>query len=151
MNSFFDTVFSYLPSVGGAAVGSIVMVLATVMGHLFGPFEAPLECLCIIVAVDYITGVLAAYIDPNEWLDSKKGFKGIARKVVLFSLVVVAHYCDGLLGGGDGIRNMVCWFFIGNEGISVLENANKAGLPIPKKLKDSLITISNYTKDKGEK
>ena len=144
MNAYIG---DFLPSWAGAATWFTVMTFATAAQHMIGTFDNVVEFLVIAMVIDYITGVLAAYIDPNSQLSSSKGLKGISRKVMIVALVVVAHYCDVSLGQDTVVRNMTCWFFIGNEGLSILENAAKAGLPIPPKLKDSLAAIAQ----KGDK
>ena len=98
------------------------------------------------MAIDYITGILAAYINPDMQLNSQRGFKGICKKIVILLLVALAHELDRATGQ-PAVQSLVVWFFLGNEGLSIIENAAKAGLPIPKKLRD---TLEQLTDKKGE-
>ena len=97
--------------------------------------------------LDYISGVIAAYINPNLALNSQKGFKGIMKKVMILVLVSLAHFVDSATGQVLA-QSIVVWFFIGNEGLSIVENASKAGLPIPDKLKDTLEQLKEQRGDK---
>lgn len=132
---------SLIPSENGTILGLGVALGGTMLDRLFGGFDIVFEFLIVIMIIDYLTGVLAAYINPNEQLSSAKGWLGFLKKLLILCLIVVANYVDTALGQ-DIVRNAVCWFFISNEGLSVLENAGKAGVPIPRKLKDSLKVLS---------
>ena len=110
-----------------AATGGLV-------GWYLGGFDASLYTLLAFVVVDYITGVLCAVIEKN--LASAIGFRGIFQKVMIFLLVGIANVLDTkILGAGAMLRSAVIFFYIANEGISILENAGRMGLPIPEKLK----------------
>lgn len=108
----------------------------------FGPWNDALQCLVAAMVIDYITGMAAAFINPNLALNSQRGFRGIAKKVLMLAVISFAHYIDVALG-----QRILCaavtWFYIGNEGLSIIENAAKAGLPIPNKLKNTLEQLSN--------
>ncbi len=87
--------------------------------------------------VDYITGVMCAIVDKK--LSSSVGFKGICRKVLIFTLVGIANILDvAVIGTGSVLRTAVIFFYLSNEGVSLLENAAHLGLPIPAKMKDIL-------------
>ena len=89
------------------------------------------------MTIDYITGVMCAVADHT--LSSEVGFKGIARKVLIFLLVGIGHILDTqVIGSGSVLRTAVIFFYISNEGVSLVENAAHLGLPIPEKLKDVL-------------
>jgi toxin secretion/phage lysis holin len=109
------------------------------LGWFLGGLDGFLYALIAFVAVDYLTGVLCAVVDKN--LCSEIGAKGIAKKVLIFALVGVGHILDtkilGVAGdtGGGAVRTAVIFFYLSNEGISLLENAAHLGLPIPEKLK----------------
>ena len=93
-----------------------------------------LYALVLFVVVDYITGVMCAAADHK--LSSEVGFKGICRKVLIFLLVGIGHVLDTqIIGTGSVLRTAVIFFYLSNEGISLLENAGHLGLPIPEKLK----------------
>lgn len=112
----------------------MVSVIGAYVGGLLGGIDGFLYALIIIVIIDYMTGVMVAF--SQKKLSSEIGFKGIARKVLIFLLVCVANIIDNkLLANGSAIRTAVIFFYISNEGISILENTAKMGLPIPEKLK----------------
>lgn len=93
--------------------------------------------LIAFVVIDYITGVMCAIADKS--LSSAIGFKGICRKVLIFALVGVGHILDTqVVGNGSVMRTAVIFFYISNEGVSLIENAVHLGLPVPQKLKDVL-------------
>jgi toxin secretion/phage lysis holin len=96
------------------------------------------------MCLDYLTGVIVAYV--FGLLSSKTGFRGIVKKVAILALVIVAHQIDLVAGQGLLVRTMVTWFFLGNEGLSILENSAKMGVPIPSVLKDKLAQL---TEEKG--
>lgn len=104
------------------------------LGYFLGGCDGLLVALVIFAAMDYITGVMCAVADKN--LSSEVGFKGICRKVLIFMLVGVANILDvQVIGTGSVLRTAVIFFYLSNEGISLLENAGHLGLPIPEKLK----------------
>lgn len=93
-----------------------------------------LIALLAFVVIDYITGVMCAVVDKK--LSSAVGFKGIFKKVLIFALVGVGHILDTMvIGTGSVLRTAVIFFYLSNEGISLIENAGHLGLPIPAKLK----------------
>ena len=107
------------------------------LGYFLGGCDGLLIALVVFVAVDYITGVMCAVSDKK--LSSAVGFKGICRKVLIFALVGGGHILDTrVIGAGSVLRTAVIFFYLSNEGISLLENAAHLGLPVPKKLKDVL-------------
>ncbi len=108
--------------------------LGGALGAVMGGFDGFLYALVVFVVVDYITGLMAAAVEKK--LSSEVGFKGIFKKVVIFSLVAVGHIVDmHIIGEGSVLRTAVIFFYLSNEGISILENAARTGLPIPGKLK----------------
>lgn len=108
-----------------------------VCGFLWGQLDGLVYALTTFMVMDYITGLISAYIAKK--LSSKVGFYGIAKKVFIMVLVAVGHILDAhVLGGGSVCRSAVTGFYLANEGISILENAGKIGLPLPKKLIDVL-------------
>lgn len=111
--------------------------ICAVCGFLFGQFDGLLYALIAFMTLDYITGLIVAYL--RKELSSKTGFTGIAKKVFIMALVAVGHILDvNVLGGGAVCRSAVIGFYLANEGISILENAGNIGLPLPKKLADVL-------------
>lgn len=129
-------------------IGGGVAFVGVMLQHFFGAWNNQMEVLLIFMVVDYLTGLSAAFIQNNVYLDSRKGFKGIIKKIVILCLVVLAHQIDVLIGQNTLTRNVVLFFFIGNEGLSILENASNCGLPVPKKLKD---TLAQFTEIKTKK
>ena len=100
-----------------------------------------LYALVAFVIIDYITGLMVAILEKR--LSSEVGFRGIFKKVVLFSLVAVGHIVDSRLLQNEGvIRTAVIFFYLSNEGISILENTAKIGLPVPEKLKNILAQLN---------
>lgn len=115
------------------------------LGWFLGGMDGFLYALIAFVVIDYLTGVMCAIVDKK--LSSNVGFRGIFRKVLIFVMVGVGHVIDTqLIGDGSVLRTAVIFFYISNEGVSLLENASHIGLPIPQKLKDVLAQLH----DRGE-
>lgn len=107
------------------------------LGWFLGGLDGFLYTLIAFVVIDYITGLMAAVVEKK--LSSEIGFKGIFKKVLIFMLVGIGHILDAhIVGDGSVFRTAVVFFYISNEGISIIENAGRIGLPIPQKLKDIL-------------
>ena len=116
------------------------------LGYFLGGCDGLLYALIAFVVIDYITGVMCAII--NRELSSAVGFKGIFRKVLIFLLVGIANIIDvQVIGTGAVLRTAVIFFYISNEGVSLLENAGHLGLPIPEKIK----TVLEQLHDRAEK
>lgn len=116
---------------------SIQLVFASIggwLGYFLGGCDGLLYALLAFVVIDYITGVMCAIADKN--LSSEVGFNGICRKVLIFLLVGIANVLDvQVIGTGSVLRTAVIFFYISNEGVSLLENAAHLGLPVPEKIK----------------
>ena len=107
------------------------------LGYFLGGCDGLLIALVVFVAVDYVTGVMCAISDKK--LSSEVGFKGICRKVLIFLLVGIANILDvQVIGTGSVLRTAVIFFYLSNEGVSLLENAAHLGLPVPEKMKEIL-------------
>ena len=116
------------------------------LGWFLGGVDGFLYALVAFVAIDYVTGTMCAIVD--RVLSSEIGYRGIFKKVLIFALVGVAHIIDqNIIGDGSIIRTAVIFFYLSNEGISIIENATRLGLPIPEKLRDVLEQL----KDGGDK
>lgn len=116
------------------------------LGWFLGGCDGLLYALLAFVVIDYITGVMCAVADHT--LSSAVGFKGICRKVLIFALVGIGHILDTqVIGNGSVLRTAVIFFYISNEGVSLVENAAHLGLPIPEKLK----TVLEQLHDRSEK
>jgi toxin secretion/phage lysis holin len=117
------------------------------LGYFLGGMDGLLIALIVFAVLDYITGVMFAIEDKT--LSSAVGFRGIARKVIIFMLVGVGHILDThVVGTGSALRTAVIFFYLSNEGISLLENAAHLGLPIPEKLKAILEQIHSRSEKK---
>lgn len=122
MKEFWNTIQLIFTAIGGW------------LGYFLGGCDGLLIALVVFVVADYITGVMCAIADKE--LSSEVGFKGICRKVLIFILVGIANILDvQVIGTGSVLRTAVIFFYLSNEGVSLLENAGHLGLPIPEKLK----------------
>lgn len=137
---------SWMPTGTEAQVGTATGAGGALVSYFLGWNEA-LEALLVLMVIDYMTGLLAAYICPDMKLNSTRGLKGICKKIMILLLVVLAHELEKA-AGVPAVQSVVTWFFIGNEGLSVIENAAKAGVPVPKRLRD---TLEQLTKEQEAK
>src|SRR5690625_3642101 len=129
-----NTAFRWL-QVALAALGGFV-------GWFLGGLDGFLYALVALMVADYITGVMCAIVDKT--LSSEVGFRGIFKKVLILVLVGIGHIIDThLIGDGSVLRTAIIFFYCSNEGVSMLENAARLGLPIPEKLKDILAQLHN--------
>lgn len=119
------------------------------IGWFFGELDGFFYALLAFVVIDYLTGVMCAIADRS--LSSEVGFRGIFRKVLIFVMVGAGHILDAqVVGSGDALRTAVIFFYISNEGVSLLENAAHIGLPVPEKLKEVLAQLHDREKGDGE-
>ena len=119
------------------------------LGYFLGGCDGLLIALVIFAVADYITGVMCAVADKK--LSSEVGFKGICRKVIIFMLVGIAHIIDvNVIATGSVLRTAVIFFYLSNEGVSLLENAGHLGLPIPEKLKIVLEQLHDRSEKSDE-
>lgn len=124
--------------VGFAAIGGW-------LGWVLGGYDGFLYTLIAFVVIDYITGFMAAIVEQK--LSSEIGFKGIFKKVLIFTMVAIGHILDSrIIGDGSVLRTAVIFFYLSNEGISIIENTSRVGLPIPEKLKDILVQLNGDKK-----
>ena len=137
---------SWIPTGTEAQVGTATGAGGALVSYFLGWNEA-LEALLVLMVIDYMTGLLAAYICPDMKLNSTRGLKGICKKIMILLLVVLAHELEKA-AGVPAVQSVVTWFFIGNEGLSIIENAAKAGVPVPKRLRD---TLEQLTKEQEAK
>lgn len=119
--------------------------LGTGLVYLLGGFDVAIQCLLIAIVLDYITGMIKAFVTKN--LSSSIGFKGIAKKVGILILVMLSVLVDRVTGESGAIRTLIIYYFVANEGLSIIENLGEAGLPIPKPIKDALLALKKGTKD----
>lgn len=133
MKTIWNTIQFTLTTIGGW------------LGYFLGGLDGLVYALVIFVSLDYITGLMKSVVEKR--LSSEVGAKGIFKKVIIFFLVGIAHIIDSrLIGTGSAIRTAVVFFYISNEGISIIENAAILGVPIPQKLKNVLAQL-NKEKD----
>ena len=137
MKDFWNTIQLIFAAVGGW------------LGYFLGGCDGLLYALIAFVAIDYITGVMCAISDKT--LSSEVGFKGICRKVLIFLLVGIGHIVDAqVIGSGGVMRTAVIFFYLSNEGISLIENAAHLGLPVPDKLKAVLEQLHDRAEKGGD-
>lgn len=137
MKEFWNTIQLIFAAVGGW------------LGYFVGGCDGLLYALIGFVALDYVTGVMCAISDQK--LSSEVGFKGICRKVLIFALVGIGHLLDTHIFGETGVlRTAVIFFYLSNEGVSLLENASYLGLPIPERLKAVLEQLHDRAEKGGD-
>ena len=137
MKEFWTTIQLAFAAVGGW------------LGWFLGGCDGLLYALIAFVVIDYITGVMCAVVDKK--LSSEIGFKGIFKKILIFALVGVGHLIDAhVIGTGSVLRTAVIFFYISNEGVSLVENAGHLGLPIPAKLKAVLEQLHDRAEKEDE-
>ena len=137
MKEFWNTIQLVFAAIGGW------------LGCFLGGCDGLLIALVVFVVVDYLTGVMCAIADHK--LSSAVGFKGICRKVLIFLLVGIANILDvQVIGSGSVLRTAVIFFYISNEGVSLVENAAHLGLPVPDKLKDVLEQLHDRDGKEGQ-
>ena len=137
MKEFWNTIQLAFAAVGGW------------LGYFLGGCDGLLYALIAFVAIDYITGVMCAISDKT--LSSEVGFKGICRKVLIFLLVGIGHIVDAqVIGSGGVLRTAVIFFYLSNEGVSLIENAAHLDLPVPDKLKAVLEQLHDRAEKGGD-
>ena len=124
---------------------TLVAVIGTICTWLFGAWDTPIGILILFMVLDYITGFIRGYV--NKELSSDIGLKGIARKVIILIVLIVAVGLDRLINTGTWLfRSLICYFYIANEGLSLLENCASLGVPIPSKILDALAQLKDGEK-----
>ena len=119
------------------------------VGWFLGGVDGFMYALITFVVIDYLTGLMVAVLEKK--LSSQIGFRGIFKKVLIFAFVGIGNIIDVyIIKNGSAIRTAVIFFYISNEGISIIENATKIGLPIPQKLKDILEQINKEEEKNNE-
>ena len=120
--------------------------IGTFLTFIFGDWDVALQCLVIAIAIDYISGIIKAFI--NKDLSSKIGLKGLLKKVGVLLIVALATLIDRITGESGAVRTLVIYYFVANEGLSVVENLGEAGLPIPDVIKKALKSLKSQSKEK---
>lgn len=132
MENAWDKIIKVLAAIGGAIAG------------VFGGWDKLLMVLLAMMAIDYVSGVIVAILGKSQkteygGLSSKVGAKGLAKKGLMMLVVLVAALLDRAIGAQSAVfRDAACWFYIANEGLSLLENLSLAGVPFPTKMKELL-------------
>ena len=124
-------------------ISDFLSVILTTLVYILGGFDVALKSLIIIVIIDYLTGVGSAYY--NKKVSSKKGLKGIIKKFCYFLIVALAVVIDNLMGQSGVIRTLVIYFFVANDGISIIENMAEMDVKLPKKLIESLEDLKHQS------
>jgi toxin secretion/phage lysis holin len=126
---------------------AVFSAMGAAFSFLVGGVDKLLLALLVLITMDYFTGIIAAW--KLGALNSKKGFEGVIRKVVILIMIIVAHWVDVALGGADTLRTMVIFAYIGNEGLSIVENIDRLGYGefIPQVIKDKLAQLRIEKKD----
>lgn len=123
---------------------SILAVISTGLIYLLGGLDIAMTCLLIAIILDYVSGMLKAFI--TKQVSSRVGFKGILKKVSILLVVMLAVLIDRVTGDTGAIRTLVVYYFVANEGLSVLENLGQAGVPIPQSIKKALKALKKESK-----
>lgn len=134
---------------GDIFINKVVWFIGSIISLIFlitGGEDKMMNCLIILMTIDYLTGVAKAFI--IEKVNSKAGFKGLLKKMVMILVVVLAYQIDLLFESKFGIKSLTVGILLGNEGLSILENASICGVPIPEKLKNML---EQYKDSKNKK
>ena len=126
------------------AINNVFSVILTTIIYLLGGIDIALQSLLIVIVIDYLTGIASAIY--NKELSSKMGFKGIIKKFSYLLVVALSVVIDNLLGQSGLIRSLVIYFFVANDGLSIIENIAEMNIKLPQKLIDALEQI----KKKGE-
>lgn len=127
---------------------SIASMIATGLLYLVGGLDVALGCLLVCIILDFMSGVVKAYITKD--LCSSIGFKGILKKVSILIIVMLSVLIDRVTGESGAIRTLVIYYFVANEGLSIIENLGEAGVPIPAIIKDSLKALRKESKGKSK-
>lgn len=122
----------------------ILADIGTVLLFIFGGWDIALQCLLIAIVIDYISGLIKAF--NSKTLDSKIGIKGILKKFGILCIVALSVVVDRITGESGAVRTLVIYYFVANEGLSILENLSIAGLPIPQSIKKSLQALKKESK-----
>ena len=138
MNNVLKVLQSVFTAVGGA------------LGYFIGGCDGLVIALLSFVVIDYVTGVFLAF--EKKEISSEVGFHGICKKILIFILVGVANILDVyVIQTGAILRTATIFFYLANEGISILENASALGLPVPKKIQDALAQLKKKSEDDTDK
>ncbi len=129
-------------------ISTIQLIFTAIGGYIgwfLGGFDGLVYSLVAFVVIDYITGLMVAVLEKK--VSSSIGFKGIFKKVLIFTFVGIGHIVDfHIIKDGSAVRTAVIFFYLSNEGLSIIENSVKVGLPMPEKLKEVFLTMKEEKK-----
>ena len=129
-------------------ISLIASEAATIFIYLFGGIDVALTCLIVAIILDYVSGMIKAY--NKKQLSSKIGFSGILKKIGILILVMLSVLVDRVTGNTGAIRTLVIYYFVANEGLSVLENLGESGIPIPNAIKKALKVLKEQSNGKDK-
>ena len=128
----------------GKIISLVASEAATIFIYVFGGIDVALTCLIVAIVLDYVSGMIKAY--NKKQLSSKIGFSGILKKIGILILVMLSVLVDRVTGDTGAIRTLVIYYFVANEGLSVLENLGESGIPIPTAIKKALKVLKDQSK-----
>lgn len=123
---------------------SIIAIVLTTFVYLVGGLDVAMIALLVSIVLDYISGVIKGYV--TKQLSSQTGFRGIVKKVAILIIVMLAVLVDRVTGDTGAIRTLVIYYFVANEGLSIIENLGQAGVPIPQSIKKALKALKKENK-----
>lgn len=129
-------------------IGILNAGLGTVLIYIFGGLDIALQCLLMVIVIDYITGLIKSY--KSSKLNSKVGIKGLLKKVGILCLVALSVVIDRLTGDTGYVRTMIIYYLVANEGLSILENLGEIGIIVPEFLKKRLEQLKDDKDKEGE-
>lgn len=130
------------------SICGVLAGIGTLFIYLLGGLDVAMQCLLIAIALDYLSGLIKAY--NTKVLSSKIGFRGLLKKIGILFLVMLAVVIDRVTGESGAIRTLVIYYFVANEGLSIIENLGQAGLPIPKVIKNALKALKEQSNGKDK-
>lgn len=128
-------------------IKSVISVLATTFIYLLGGWDIALQSLIIVIILDYLTGISKAYVTKK--LNSNKGLKGIVKKISMLCIVAVAVIIDRITGYTGMVRNLIIYYLVANEGLSIVENLGEMDIIIPPFIKDKLEQLRDNNSKEG--
>lgn len=123
---------------------SVIAIVLTTFVYLVGGLDVAMITLLLAIVLDYISGVIKGYV--TKQLSSQTGFRGIVKKVAILIIVMLAVLVDRATGETGAIRTLVIYYFVANEGLSIIENLGQAGVPIPQSIKKALKALKKENK-----
>lgn len=121
------------------SICALISGITTGLIYLFGGFDVALQCLLVAIVLDYCSGIIKAF--HTKTLSSQIGFRGLLKKVGYLLIVMLAVLIDRVTGNSGAIRTLVIYYFVANEGLSIIENLSVTNIPIPKVIKKALKTL----------